>query len=198
MANFKYSNRCLMDFVGEKNFPFVKILSKDVFQKALPQPKPAVQKFHDRNNFHEPRPRLDFAMQLHPITLQRSLSPNRKRKHQILLINYRNITRCIIITIIITIIIIMLITAIDQIATAIFFAQVKASFSSNTCAIIFITIIVNHSNTLLSEMSFFFLILHLLHQNFKHNLHRHSYPKRFPYRSRQLLIIYHQLNQLSS
>ena len=44
----------------------------------------------------------------------------------------------------------------------------------------------------------FCLILWLFHQNFIHYLNHHSFPKCFPYRSRQLLTTCHLMNQLSS
>lgn len=85
--------------------------------------------------------------------LSRSPSPN-----QILLINYRNIPRCIITTIIvITSIIIMLITIItDKTIKSIFLNQVKLSFSSKAFSNIFIKTSVSHSNTLKFEMLTFF------------------------------------------
>ena len=85
--------------------------------------------------------------------LSRSPSPN-----HILLINYRNIPRCIITTIIvITSIIIMLITIItDKTIKSIFLNQVKLSFSSKAFSNIFIKTSVSHSNTLKFEMLTFF------------------------------------------
>ena len=85
--------------------------------------------------------------------LSRSPSPN-----QILLINYRNIPRCIITTIIvITSIIIMLITIItDKTIKSIFLNQVKLSFSSKAFSNIFIKTSVSHSNTLKFETLTFF------------------------------------------
>ena len=85
--------------------------------------------------------------------LSRSPSPN-----HILLINYRNIPRCIITTIIvITSIIIVLITIItDKMIKSIFLNQVKLPFSSKAFSNIFIKISVSHSNTLKFETLTFF------------------------------------------
>ena len=95
--------------------------------------------------------------------------------------NYRSIARHMIATIIITIIIITLINIIiDQIVTSVFLIQVKSFFSLNTFPIIFITITISHSNILQPEMlKCFCLLLRLLHQNFKHYMHQHPYPKCF-------------------
>ena len=99
------------------------------------------------------QPRLDFARQLskHGTVLQRSPSVNWKWKHEILKINYWNIAGCIITTIIIIMIIILITIILYQIATSIFFTQVKPSSSSTTFPIIFISITVSDSNTLQPE-----------------------------------------------
>ena len=117
------------------------------------------------SDFHEQRPRPEFARQIfkHATILQRSRSPNSKQNHQILCIIYWNIAGRVVTTIITTIIIIMLITiSIDQIATSIILAQVKPFFSSHTFPIIFISTIVNYSSTLQSRMSKFLSLLDIV------------------------------------
>ena len=105
-------------------------------------------------DFHAPRPILDFSRQAfkYGTISKRSPSPNWKRKHQILKTNYWNIAGRIITTIVTIIIIILATFIIDQIATSIVLTQVKPSFTSSICRIIFISITVSHSDTLQSKI----------------------------------------------